>query len=245
MRPLDLNELAALKLFANGKTADEMAAELGVSKSIAQHYLRVAARKLGARNRVHAVAIAGAHGPDQAVGRRRMTQRPRRPLLPLKKDIAARLHAASAWAGLLEALRRGRTQQRGDQVLHLLPRGDMRHSRPRAERCFVEVVERGQSARIEFAENHPLGQAIDATEAEPRERSSSTRRAKRLLREPERRQAVAQHDPVSRPCRRRCGGFLHHVGIMAGAGKPKVPDRRPSTSRSTRLSFSGVTRVSA
>ncbi len=29
-----------------------------ISKSIAQHYLRVAARKLGARNRVHAVAIA-------------------------------------------------------------------------------------------------------------------------------------------------------------------------------------------
>ena len=58
MRPLDLNELAALKLFANGKTADEMAAEIGVSKSMAQHYLRVAARKLGARNRVHAVAIA-------------------------------------------------------------------------------------------------------------------------------------------------------------------------------------------
>lgn len=58
MRPLDVNELAALKLFANGKTADELAAELGVTKSIAQHYLRVAARKLGARNRVHAVAIA-------------------------------------------------------------------------------------------------------------------------------------------------------------------------------------------
>ena len=58
MRPLDNNELAALKLFANGKTADEIATELGVSKGIAQHYLRVAARKLGARNRVYAVAIA-------------------------------------------------------------------------------------------------------------------------------------------------------------------------------------------
>lgn len=58
MRPLDANELAALRLFANGKTADEMAVELGVSKSMALHYLRVAARKLGARNRVHAVAIA-------------------------------------------------------------------------------------------------------------------------------------------------------------------------------------------
>lgn len=58
MRPLDDTELKALTLFANGKTADEMAVILGVSRSIAMHYLRVAARKLGARNRVHAVAIA-------------------------------------------------------------------------------------------------------------------------------------------------------------------------------------------
>lgn len=58
MRPLDVKELEALRLFANGRSADEMAAELGVSKSMVQHYLRVAARKLRARNRVHAVAIA-------------------------------------------------------------------------------------------------------------------------------------------------------------------------------------------
>lgn len=58
MRPLDQNELEALTLFANGRTADEIAARLEVSKSMAQHYLRVAGRKLGARNRVHAVAIA-------------------------------------------------------------------------------------------------------------------------------------------------------------------------------------------
>ncbi len=58
MRPLDAVELEALTLFAAGKTADEIAAALGVSKSMAAHYLRVAARKLGARNRVHAVAIA-------------------------------------------------------------------------------------------------------------------------------------------------------------------------------------------
>ncbi len=58
MRSLDEKELAALRLFANGRTADEMAIALDVSKSVAQHYLRVAARKLGARNRVHAVAIA-------------------------------------------------------------------------------------------------------------------------------------------------------------------------------------------
>lgn len=58
MRPLDQNELDALTLFANGQTADEIAARLKVSKSMAQHYLRVAARKLGARNRVHAATIA-------------------------------------------------------------------------------------------------------------------------------------------------------------------------------------------
>jgi len=58
MRPLDRSELEALTLFANGKSADEIATALGVSQSMAHHYLRVAARKLGARNRVHAVAIA-------------------------------------------------------------------------------------------------------------------------------------------------------------------------------------------
>ena len=68
MRPLDTNELEALTLFANGKTADEMAVALGVSKSIAQHYLRVAARKLGARNQVHAVAIAVRIGLVKSLG---------------------------------------------------------------------------------------------------------------------------------------------------------------------------------
>ncbi len=58
MRPLDKNELEALTLFANGKTANEIASILRVSHSMAHHYLRIAARKLGARNRVHAVAIA-------------------------------------------------------------------------------------------------------------------------------------------------------------------------------------------
>lgn len=58
MRPLDPNEVEALRLFANGRTADEIALALSVSKSVATHYLRVAARKLGARNRVHAAALA-------------------------------------------------------------------------------------------------------------------------------------------------------------------------------------------
>jgi DNA-binding CsgD family transcriptional regulator len=62
MRQLDDNELQALTLFANGRTADEIAAALSVSRSVAHHYLRVAARKLLARNRVHAVAIAVQQG---------------------------------------------------------------------------------------------------------------------------------------------------------------------------------------
>jgi DNA-binding CsgD family transcriptional regulator len=62
MRQLDPLELQALTLFANGRSADEIAVTLEVSRSIAQHYLRVAARKLGARNRVHAVAIAVRQG---------------------------------------------------------------------------------------------------------------------------------------------------------------------------------------
>ena len=61
-RALDDNELEALTLFANGKSADEIAAALKVSQGMAHHYLRVAARKLGARNRVHAVAVAVRNG---------------------------------------------------------------------------------------------------------------------------------------------------------------------------------------
>jgi LuxR family transcriptional regulator len=58
MRELELHELQSLEMFANGRSADEIAAALSISKSMAQHYLRVAARKLGARNRVHAAAMA-------------------------------------------------------------------------------------------------------------------------------------------------------------------------------------------
>ena len=67
-RELDHNELEALTLFANGKSADEIAAALGVSQGMAHHYLRVAARKLGARNRVHAVAVAVRNGLIKPTG---------------------------------------------------------------------------------------------------------------------------------------------------------------------------------
>jgi len=68
MRPLDATELEALRLFANRRTSDEIAAALNVSKSLAIHYLRVAARKLGARNRVHAAAIAVRDGMVKVTG---------------------------------------------------------------------------------------------------------------------------------------------------------------------------------
>jgi DNA-binding CsgD family transcriptional regulator len=71
MRQLDPLELQALTLFANGRSADEIAVTLEVSRSIAQHYLRVAARKLGARNRVHAVAIAVRQGLIEPHGAQR------------------------------------------------------------------------------------------------------------------------------------------------------------------------------
>ena len=67
-RALDDNELEALTLFANGKSADEIAAALNVSQGMAHHYLRVAARKLGARNRVHAVAVAVRNGLVKVTG---------------------------------------------------------------------------------------------------------------------------------------------------------------------------------
>ena len=76
MRPLEEKELEALKLFADGKSADEMAAALVMSKSMAQHYLRVASRKLGARNRVHAVALAVEMGlvkPKEATNEKEST----------------------------------------------------------------------------------------------------------------------------------------------------------------------------
>jgi LuxR family transcriptional regulator len=62
MRPLDRYELATLRLFASGRTADEIAVALNVRKGTAVHYFRVATRKLGARNRVHVVAIAVRQG---------------------------------------------------------------------------------------------------------------------------------------------------------------------------------------
>lgn len=55
---LEPKELEALSLFANGMSADEISVALAVTKNMARYYLHVAARKLGARNPVHAVTLA-------------------------------------------------------------------------------------------------------------------------------------------------------------------------------------------
>src|SRR5689334_10838945 len=60
-----------------------------------------------------------------------------------------------------------RQLQRAQQRLDLLARRDMRQARPRAERLLVEAVERGQSPRIELAEDHAFGETVDRAEAEP------------------------------------------------------------------------------
>src|ERR1700759_3148714 len=52
-------------------------------------------------------------------------------------------------------------QQAGD----FLARRDMPHSWPGSECRLVEIVERGQAARKEFAIDHTLGKAIDRAEA--------------------------------------------------------------------------------
>jgi DNA-binding CsgD family transcriptional regulator len=58
LRSLDPLELEVLTQFANGQSTDQISASLGRHKSVVQNLLRVAVRKLGAANRVHAVAIA-------------------------------------------------------------------------------------------------------------------------------------------------------------------------------------------
>jgi DNA-binding NarL/FixJ family response regulator len=61
-RPLDETELEVLTRFANGKSTEEIAEAMRLHKGTVQDHLRVAARKLGAANRVHAAVIAAELG---------------------------------------------------------------------------------------------------------------------------------------------------------------------------------------
>jgi DNA-binding CsgD family transcriptional regulator len=57
-RSLDPMELKALALFANGKSTEQIGEAMNLHKGVVQSHLRVAVRKLGAANRVHAAVIA-------------------------------------------------------------------------------------------------------------------------------------------------------------------------------------------
>jgi DNA-binding NarL/FixJ family response regulator len=59
---LSPREQEVLSLLSRGLTNDELAAELGLSPETTRTQLTTAMRKLGARNRVHAVSIAYAQG---------------------------------------------------------------------------------------------------------------------------------------------------------------------------------------
>ena len=61
-RPLNETELKVLTRFANGKSTEEIAQAMTLHKGTVQDHLRVAARKLGAANRVHAAVIAAELG---------------------------------------------------------------------------------------------------------------------------------------------------------------------------------------
>ncbi len=67
-RPLDPIELQVLSQYANGKSTEEIGDALGVHKGVVQDHLRIAVRKLGAANRVHAAVIATATGIIRITG---------------------------------------------------------------------------------------------------------------------------------------------------------------------------------
>jgi DNA-binding CsgD family transcriptional regulator len=57
-RSLSPIELKVLTLFAHGKSTEEIGEAVNLHKGAVQNHLRVAVRKLGATNRVHAAVIA-------------------------------------------------------------------------------------------------------------------------------------------------------------------------------------------
>lgn len=60
--PLSKREREVLSWAANGKSAWETAQLLGLTEATVKSYLANACRKLGAQNKVHAVALSIAHG---------------------------------------------------------------------------------------------------------------------------------------------------------------------------------------
>src|SRR5262245_3944532 len=68
-------------------------------------------------------------------------------------------------AAIGDGLARGGLQSDGvEQAFYLLASCNMGQCRARSECGLVQIVERRQTARIELAEYHPLGQAVDKAE---------------------------------------------------------------------------------
>src|SRR5207253_3791097 len=106
------------------------------------------------------------------------------------------------------------TQQTGD----FLARGEVTETRPRAKRCLVEIVQRGQSAREKFAIDNALGKTVDRAETHP-ERQLLEAAGKQLpVARSRHRKAVANNDPVGARAIELAplaAGFPHHNGVVA------------------------------
>jgi hypothetical protein len=72
--------------------------------------------------------------------------------------------------------------------------GDVRHRRTRSERDVVDIVDGRQPARVELAEDHPLGQAFDTAKIKP---------SRKLLQSP-------AHEHVAR-AEPRVGGLIEAI----------------------------------
>ena len=98
--------------------------------------------------------------------------------------------------------------------------GDVRHGQPRPVRRLIEIVDGGQAAGEEFAEDHPLGQAVDAAEIELLRQRLQRFAHQPLVARIDRRQPIAQHDPIGEIMivLALAAHLFHHPGVAAGAG---------------------------
>ena len=103
--------------------------------------------------------------------------------------LAARLRPRSSMAA---------AQLAQQASAHFLPRCTwLRMLGQRAERCLVDVVERGQAAREEFAVDHPLAKPSMERKPSRNDRSFQAPGDKlSLLRETDHRFSANIHDPV-------------------------------------------------